>query len=160
MEKQLINQKNLEIIDTKSLSELKDEHFRLSRELEEREIRFVQLSQREEILKKQELLLKKQAHDLNESITSKHVALENVQRQTEEIVKEFITQVNTALDKNKHMFETKEETAERKRKMRKEREERRQTYLKLKGEVGALLLFKEYQECVIAELERVEAPYN
>jgi hypothetical protein len=146
-----------ETVGEHSVRELKNEVSSLSRELEKCQIKFVRLNQQEEVHRKQEMFLKKRAHDLNETLIAEQMTLDNVRRQAEKHVEDFICRINCALEKNKHTFETNGEEIAEKRKRRQEIEKRRKRYFQLKGELGALLLYKEYQECVISEIERAES---
>lgn len=154
MDKNSSDQNNCETLQEKSLRELTEEHASLLRELQKLKIKFVKLSQEEYVYKKQEIMLKQQVYDLNDSIITKRKKLENVQRETEEIIKDTINRVNENLEKWECKVETEEEARQRKMILQ-ERKERRVKYFKLKGEVGGDILFKEYQECIISELEKL-----
>ncbi|KAJ3642727.1 hypothetical protein Zmor_025485 [Zophobas morio] len=136
-------------IPEKSLDELKTDLSQLRKKLEISQNKLIRLNQQEEVLQKQEALLKKQAHDLNDRVIVQRVQLETAWRQSEKNVEEFVKKINRALEKKK--FGTNGKNQEN----MEECNERRKRYFELSGEREALLVFKEYQECVLDELQKL-----
>lgn len=150
-------QKTTDLIETqeKSLNELKTDLARWSRKLEESQVKLIQLIRHEEICQKKEKLLKTQTQKLNESINAENRKLDDTRRQVEAKIEDTVNTINTELDKNSHALGIKENEEEERKRKQKTNDIRRKKYMEMRSELEAMFLYKEYQESVLSELQKV-----